>query len=92
MYTNEYLYFKSLKDFRSAKKDDVGRLDPRELNIKNLQLSNLVLRLKDGKEISMHEMEQFNAQYMEHLSEPKINSCSMHWIDIETGEPPSTFN
>ena len=32
MYENEYLYFKSLKEFRSDSKDKTGRLDPKELN------------------------------------------------------------
>ena len=92
MYENEYLYFKSLREFRSDSKDRTGRLDPRELNLKNMQLTTLTVS-KHDKEIHLHKVLQgFNGQYMEHLSEPKINCCSLHWMEIELGHPPSTFN
>ncbi|MBK6931647.1 MAG: hypothetical protein IPH12_12605 [Saprospirales bacterium] len=29
---------------------------------------------------------------MEHLDIPKINCCSLHWLEIEPNQPPSTFN
>ncbi len=29
---------------------------------------------------------------MEHLKEPKINCCSLHWIDIELDSAPSTYD
>jgi len=92
MYEKEYLYFSSLKDFRSASKDNTGRLDPRELNLKNEQLTTLTVSTTD-KEIDFHKVfKNFNGQYMEHLSEPKINCCSLHWMEIEPGHPPSTFD
>jgi hypothetical protein len=92
MFENEYLYFKSLRDFRDTIKDGSGRLDPRELNLKNEQLTTLTV-LKDDKEIPLHKvLKGFSGQYMEHLSEPKINCCSLHWMEIEPEQPPSTFN
>ena len=92
MFENEYLYFNSLKDFRSNSKDETGRLDPRELNLKNEQLTTLTVQ-KDGKEIHLHKvLKGFNGQFMEYLSEPKINCCSLHWMKIEPGQSPSTFN
>lgn len=92
MFENEYLYFKSLKDFRDDSKDLTGRLDPRELNLKNEQLITLTVQ-NDDKEIHLNKaFKGFNGQYIEHLSEPKINCCSMHWLEIEPGESPSTFN
>ncbi len=92
MFENEYLYFKSLKDFRDYSKDGTGRLDPRELNLKNEQLTTLTVQ-KDDKEIHLHKvLKGFSGQYMEHLSEPKINCCSLHWMELEAGQSPSTFN
>ncbi len=91
MYEHEYLYFSSLKEFRSSKKDDLGRLDPKELNLKNEQLKTLTVVL-DDKEIDIHKMKGFNGQYMEHLIDPNINCCSMHWLEIEPGQPASTLN
>lgn len=92
MFENEYLYFSSLKDFRDNSKDKTGRLDPRELNLKNMQLTTLTVS-KDDIEIHLHKvLKGFNGQYMEHLSEPKINCCSLHMMDIEFGQPPSTYN
>jgi hypothetical protein len=92
MFENEYLYFNSLKDFRDTSKDGSGRLDSRELNLKNEQLTTLTV-LKDDKEIHLHKvLKGFSGQYMEHLSEPKINCCSLHWMEIELEQPPSTFN
>ena len=92
MFENEYLYFKSLIDFRADSKDGTGRLDPLELNMKNEQLTTITIS-KDDKEIHLHKvLKDFNGQFMEHLSEPKINCCSLHWMDIEPDNPPSTFN
>ncbi len=92
MYENEYLYFSSLKEFRSSKKDNSGRLDPRELNLKNEQLNTVTIKIKD-QEIKLHEiLKDFSAQYNEHLSEPRINCCSLHWLEIEAGSSPSTLN
>jgi len=92
MYENEYLYFGSLKDFRSPTKDKTGRFDPRELNLKNEQLTTLTVSTGD-KEIHLHQiLKEFSAQYMEHLSKPKINCCSLHWLEIEPGYPSSTLH
>lgn len=87
MYENEYLYFNSLKGFRSATKDPTGRLDPRELNIKNKQLDNVTIVIKD-KEYPLHEMQKFSAQFMEHLEDPKINCCSLYWLWMELNNQP----
>ena len=92
MYENEYLFFNSLKEFRSDSKDRSGRLDPLELNLKNMQLTTLTIS-KDDKEIHLHKVFQsFKGRYMEHLSEPKINCCSLHWMEIEPEHPPVTFS
>ena len=92
MFKKEYLYFKSLKDFRADTKDRSGRLDPRELNLKNDQLTTLTIS-KDDKEINLLKvLKDFNGQFMEHLIEPKINCCSLHWMEIEPEKAPSTFN
>ncbi|MBV6645895.1 MAG: hypothetical protein KI790_10620 [Cyclobacteriaceae bacterium] len=72
--------------------NDDGRNDPRELNLKNEQLTTLTIKT-DNNEIPMHEVfKEFSGQFMEHISEPKINICSLHWMDIEIDNPPSTFN
>mgnify|MGYP000082511145 CR=1 FL=1 len=92
MFNKEYLYFNSLRDFRDNSKDGTGRLDPRELNLKNEQLTTLTIQ-KDDKEIHLHKvLKGFSGQYIEHMSEPKINCCSLHWLEIESGQSPSTFN
>ena len=92
MYNKEYLYFNSLKGFRANPRDKSGRLDPRELNMKNRQLTRLTIKIPKGKEFHIHESTKFSAQYMEHLSVPKINCCSLHWIDIEIDEQPKSHN
>ncbi len=91
MYDKEYLYFNCLKSYRSNKLDKTGRLDPRETNLKNRQLKTLTLKTREGKEIPIHKGKQFNAQYMEHIVDPNINCCSLHWIDIEIGEHPKSL-
>ena len=92
MYEKEYLYFNSLKSFRSKPSDKTGRLDPRELNLKNQQLTTLTIKLPE-REIPLHKIaKKFSAQYMEHLSDPKINCCSLHWIEIEPDFPQTTYN
>ncbi|MFC2126350.1 hypothetical protein ACFLU5_16275 [Bacteroidota bacterium] len=87
MYNKEYLYFKSLKYFRSNKEDPSGRLDSKELNLKNVQLK--YLSIKTGtKDIEISKIfSDFNAQYMEHLSSPKINCCSLYSFTIEPDNP-----
>jgi hypothetical protein len=92
MHNQEYLYFKSLKDFRSNTKDTSGRLDPRELNVSNKQLKKLTIKISASKELHLHKMENFSAQFMEYLSDSKINCCSFHWLEIEPHNAPSTFN
>ena len=83
MYANEYLYFKSLRDFRSKEIDPSGRFDPRELNLKNEQLTYLSVNT-GFKEIELSKiLSNFKGQFTENLSEPKINCCSLHTIEIE---------
>lgn len=92
MYDNEYLFFNSLKGFRRPDTDGKGRFDPRELNVKNEQLTTLTI-IADSKEFHLHEeLKNFNGQFMEHIAEPKINCCSLHWMQIEPGEQASTYN
>lgn len=92
MYENEYLYFNSLLEFRSSTIDKTGRLDPKELNLKNTQLATLTF-LVDCKEIHLHNiLKDFNGQLMEHLTETKINCCSLHWLEIEPEETSTTFH
>lgn len=92
MYENEYLYFNSLKGFRGSDIDGSGRFDPRELNLNNEQLTTLTI-VTDKEEIHFHEVfEKFSGQFMEHLSDPKINCCSLHWMEIEPEKPSSTYN
>jgi len=92
MYQNEYLYFKSLKDFRSSSEDKSGRLDPKELNLKNSQIKTLSIFI-DSKKIDLHDnCSNFKGQLMEHLSDSKINCCSMHWLVIEPEKPPLTYD
>ena len=92
MYENEYLYFNCLKEFRGSKIDNSGRKDPRELNLKTEQLKTLTVSVEE-KEIPFHKIfKDFKGQYNEHLSDPKINCCSLHWLEIEPGHPPSTIN
>ncbi len=92
MYDNEYLYFTSLKNLRNVDSDHTGRFDPKELNMSNIQLKTLTLKPENGKEILLHKFMGFNAQLMESISDPKINCCSLHRMQIEPGKPPSTFN
>jgi len=92
MYENEYLYFKSLKEFRSDSKDKTGRLDPKELNVNNIQIHNLTIKT-DNHEIELHKViKDFKGQLMEHLSESKINCCSLHWMELEPNKENSSFN
>jgi hypothetical protein len=92
MFKNEYLHFRSLKSFRSDCKDLSGRLDPKELNTKNEQLKTLTIKIDDNKIINLNELNGFSGQFNEYLRDPKINCCSLHWMEIEPNEPPSTFN
>ncbi len=92
MYNNEYLFFNWLGDFRSKDKDNSGRLDPRELNIKTIQLTTLTLKLED-KLLPLHELSrEFKGQFNEYLADAKINSCSLHWLEVEPGQAPTTYN
>ncbi|MCF8296549.1 MAG: hypothetical protein K9J13_03305, partial [Saprospiraceae bacterium] len=86
------MYFKSLKDFRGENKDQSGRLDPRELNVKNEQLTTITVTT-GSKELHLHEvLKDFSGQFMEHISNPKINCCSLHWLEIEPEQAPSTYD
>ena len=92
MYENEYLYFNPLKDFRSQENDKSGRLDPKELNVSNIQIDNLTLTI-DNKELEMHKMfKNFKGQFNEHLTEPKINCCSLLWMELEPEKLNDSFN
>lgn len=91
MYQNEYLYFKWLECFR-GNADSSGRLDPRELNLKTEQIKIQTISA-EGKKISVHELnKEFKGQYNEHLTDAKINCCSLHWLEVEPDLPPSTFH
>jgi hypothetical protein len=84
MYENEYLYFNSLTKFRSDVKDLAGRFDERELNTKNLQLTNLCIKRGD-REIELSEVfSNFKGQYMEHPDDLDVNCCSLFTIDIDS--------
>lgn len=91
MYENEYLYFKPLKEFRSTRNDPTGRLDPKELNLKNEPLSYLSVKIGDD-EIVLSNLPNFNAQFMEHLDDPKINCCSLYTVDVEFDGPPPSID
>jgi hypothetical protein len=92
MYNQEYLYFKSLKDFRSSQKDVTGRKDPKELNLSNKQLKKLTIKIDDTKIIHLHDLKGFSGQFTEFLGDSKINCCSLHWLKIVPNQAPSTFN
>ena len=91
MYENEYLYFNCLKGFRGVK-DEEGRFDPRELNVKNKQISTLAIRIGENTYELDKMLDKFSCQLMANLEEPKVNCCSLHWLEIEPGKPPSTIN
>ncbi|QXP64854.1 MULTISPECIES: hypothetical protein [unclassified Polaribacter] len=91
MYENEYLYFKSLKEFRSNSEDQTGRLDPKELNVSNTQINNLTLTT-NNKEIELHKVfKNFEGQLMKNLDNPEINCCSLNWLVLETGKKSRFF-
>lgn len=74
MYENEYLFFNTLRNFRATKKDESGRLDPREANTLNTQMSYLEITTSTGKNIKLSEIsKEFNAQYNEHPAEIPYN-------------------
>jgi len=91
MYEKEYLYFSVLKGFRGAK-DELGRFDPRELNVKNKQIATLAIKIEDKTYELDKMLDEFSCQLMANLEEPNINCCSLHWLEIESGKPPSTIN
>ncbi|UMB61152.1 hypothetical protein MHL31_02855 [Lutibacter sp. A80] len=92
MYEKEYLYFKPLKDFRSKKDDKTGRLDSKELNVSNIQIDNLTLSTENRK-IEMHKMfKDFKGQFNKYLTNPKINCCSLLWIELEPEKLNDSFN
>jgi hypothetical protein len=92
LYSNEYLYFKCLKDFRGKNTDKFGRLDPKELNVKNVQITNFSLSIENREIASSKISPEFNAQFMEHLDDPKINCCSLFSTDIEFDQYISEFD
>lgn len=82
MYNNEYLHFSCIEKFRNITYDKSGRLDSRELNIKNEQLDFLTFKY-NNHQYNLHTKKNFNGQYMENLSEVNINCCSLSWQEIE---------
>lgn len=92
MFEKEYLYFNSLKDFKAKPSDNTGRQDPKELHVTNHQLKTLTIKVND-RDIHLHKLlKNFNAQANESLHDPKINCCSLHWMEIEPNEPAKTYN
>ena len=92
MYENEYLYFTNLKEFRSKTTDKSGRLDPKELNVNNVQINNLTIKA-ENKEIELHKMfKDFKGQFTENINDPKIHCCSLHWMELEHDKENSSFN
>lgn len=91
MYSKEYLYFSSLKSFRGKSKDN-GRTDPKEGNLKNIQIS--YLSLGEGKDkIELNKiLSNFSAQYTENLADSKYNCCSLYKLDLEIGMPSPTLH
>jgi hypothetical protein len=79
MLDNDYLFFQSLSSFRTSAYDTTGRLDPRELNLKNEQLIWLSITV-DSKTIKFDRSTGLRGQFNEYLSEPTINCCSLHMI------------
>lgn len=83
MYENEYLYFNTLMEFRAKEKDEAGRLDPKEGNLKNIQARYLTIG-KGEKKIELHKvLSNFSAQFSEHFVDPKINCCSLYSLKME---------
>ena len=90
MYSDEYLYFKSLHDFRSHIVDTTGRNDPKEGNLKNVQIQYLSVTAEEKEIILSKELSNFNAQLTEHLTEQKINCCSMYSLML--AKKTKTYN
>jgi hypothetical protein len=92
MYSNEYLYFSWLKDFRRTDEDKSGQNDPRELNTKTEQLKIMTLNV-GGKDFPLHNLlKDFKGQFNEHYVDARLNCCSLHWMEIEPEEAPKTYD
>lgn len=92
MFDNEYLYFSGLNEFRNSNFDIGSRNDPRELNTMTTQLNSLSI-IHNEKEYALHNiLKKFKGQYNEHLLDSKAYCCSLHWLEIKTDQPPSTYN
>lgn len=84
MYDNEYLYFNSYSIFKQNMPEEKGRYDAREGNLKNIQIADLKLSI-GGKELKYEKAPHFNAQFCEHLNDPKLVSCSLYSILLTEG-------
>ncbi len=92
MYENEYLFFSNIKNFRSPKPDNTGRLDRKELNVNNKQIIRLTLKTEE-KEIHFHKVfRNFNGQFSEHLVDPRTHCCSLHWLEFEIDRDLAAFD
>lgn len=84
MYNNEYLFFNLFSTFRTNDKDPCGRNDPREANIKNIQVTNLKIATPTGKTIKLSEIsKEFNAQYNEFPTVIPNNICSLYTLHLQ---------
>jgi hypothetical protein len=89
MYNNEYLYFNKFEGFRSSSPDPSGRLDPREGNLRNVQLyGKLELSINIGeKSFKLGEAianpENNDIQYCEHNETPSLISCSLYSMKLD---------
>jgi hypothetical protein len=82
-YENEYLYFSALRSFRSFEKDQFGRFDPREGNLKIKQGKKLTVTL-DGEDFHFHNIfKSFHVQYQEYIDPVPFNICSLYTLYSE---------
>lgn len=91
MYENEYLYFSPLYGFR-GNKEDSGRVDPKEGNLKNTQIGYLAIGEGEDKIVLSEVLSDFSAQYTEQLADPEINCCSLYALNIEVNKTPESLN
>ncbi|WP_026956635.1 hypothetical protein [Algoriphagus vanfongensis] len=82
-YEKEYLYFSPLRSFRSCKKDQFGRYDPREGNHRIKQGKKFTVII-DGVEVPFHEIfDNFHVQYQEYQDPIPFNICSLYNLDSD---------
>ena len=86
MYENEYLFFNQMMAFRGKEKDPTGRLDPREGNLKNIQIDNLTLRVEE-EEFKLHEiLREFKGQFNTFPRSLSGNICSTYALLYDGAE------